>query len=149
MNTIFFIIHVVLAVFIIGPMAILPMTAMRAIRAGHAQTVVTIAKSTRLFTLLSIAVSLVGFAVVGTTSKEDNFMVTTTWILTSIILYLVALAVSLFVVSPLLRKAGAAMSVEKADAIAAGAPFRSRIAASSGVVSLLLLVIVVLMVWQP
>jgi uncharacterized membrane protein len=149
MNTIFFVIHVALAVFIVGPMSVLPMTALRAIRMGHSQTVKTLGASTRIYTLLSILVALVGFAVVGTTSKEDAFRVSTPWILASIIIYLVALAISLFVVVPSLRGAGEAMSAAPADAIAAGAPFRARVAAGSGIVSVLLLVIVVLMVWQP
>ena len=36
METLFAVLHVVSAVFIVGPMAILPMTAMRALRAGNA-----------------------------------------------------------------------------------------------------------------
>ena len=148
MNTIFFVIHVALAVFIVGPMVTLPMTALRAIRAGHTQTVQTLTTPTRIFTYLSIAIALIGFAVVGTTSTDDNFKVSTPWILTSIILYVVALGVALFVVVPSLSAAGTAMAESK-DPVAAGAKYRGRLAASSGIVSLLLLVIVVLMVWQP
>ena len=66
--------------------------------------------------------------------------------LTSIVLYVVALGVSLFVVVPALDAAAKVLSTGGAEA---GRAVYGRIAASSGVVSLLLLAITVLMVWRP
>ncbi|MGH1547770.1 DUF2269 family protein [Leifsonia poae] len=106
METLFAVLHVVTAVFIVGPMAILPMTAMRAVRAGDARQVETLAKSTNLLSLLSLLVVLFGFGVMGLADKKYDLSVTTPWILWSIILYVVALGLTLFVVVPAMRRAG-------------------------------------------
>jgi uncharacterized membrane protein len=146
MDTLLTALHVVAAVFVIGPMAILPMTAMRAVRAGSAPVVDVLARATRVFTLASLLVALLGFAVLGSVAKTDKISVTTGWVLTSILLYLVALGLSLFLVVPALESAGAALATGGADA---GRAVYGRIAASSGIVALLLVAVTVLMVWRP
>jgi len=146
MDTVLTALHVVAAVFVIGPMAVLPMTAMRAVRAGSGAVVEVLARATRVFTLASLVVALLGFAVLGSIAKSDKVSVTTGWVLTSIVLYLVALGVSLFVVVPSLESAGAALATGGADAAKA---VYGRIAASSGIVALLLVAVTVLMVWRP
>jgi len=142
MSTVLNVLHVVTAVFIIGPMAILPMTAMRAIRTGHGHQVGSLAKSTFVFSLLSLITAILGFGVIGTWKLS----VLTPWVLWSIILYVIALLISLFVVVPAMRGASAALVSGDGTASAGSYP---RIAAGSGIVSLLLLVVVVLMVWKP
>ncbi|AMB57781.1 DUF2269 family protein [Microterricola viridarii] len=151
METLFSILHVVTAVFIVGPMAILPMSAMRAVRAGNGSQVATLAKSTNLFSLLSLLVVVFGFGVMGMADPKYNLSITTPWVLWSIILYLVALAISLFVVVPTMRKAAEALGAVDASNPAAAATTTSypAIAAGSGVASLLLVAVVVLMVWKP
>jgi len=150
METLFAVLHVVSAVFIVGPMAILPMTAMRAVRAGNASQVSTLAKSTNLLSLLSILVVFFGFGVMGLADKKYELSVTTPWILWSIIAYVVALGLTLFVVVPTMRRAAEELETAAA-ATAPGQPSRGypAIAAASGVASLLLVVVVVLMVWKP
>lgn len=135
------VLHVAGAVFIVGPMAILPMIGLRAIRAGEHSQVRLIARSTFAFSLASIAVALVGFGVMATGDPDDHWSITTGWILTSIVLYAVACISSLVVVVPALRRSAAANG--------AAASGYSRVAASSGVTTLLLLAVVVLMIWQP
>jgi uncharacterized membrane protein len=143
MGTVLNVLHVVTAVFLIGPMAILPMTAMRAVRVGNAPVVELLARSTWVFSLASLVVAVLGFGVVGTADKRFDLSVGTPWVLTSIVLYLVALLVSLFLVVPGMRQAAA-------DLAASGASKAyGRIAAASGVVSLLLVAVTVLMVWKP
>jgi len=123
--------HVVGAVFIVGPMAILPMTAMRAIRAGQGAQVAVLARST--------------FGV--SSEDEKHATISTPWVLVSIILYAVALALTLIAVVPSLRSAAehlqdpAAQDLKSAD-------YR-RIAIGSGVATLMLVVVVVLMAWKP
>jgi uncharacterized membrane protein len=146
MDTFLTALHVVGAVFVVGPMAVLPMTAMRAVRAGSAPVVDLLARSTRIFSLASLVVAFLGFAVLGVVAKTDKISVTTGWVLTAIVLYAVALLVSLFLVVPALEAAGTALSTGGADA---GRAVYGRIAASSGIVSLLLLAVTVLMVWRP
>jgi len=145
METVVFALHVVAAVFIVGPMAILPMTAMRAIRAGEGGQVGVLAQSTFVFSLLSLLVAVLGFGVIGT--NEDGTTITTPWVLVSIILYVVALALNLFAVVPALRSAAEHM-VDPASQELQKPDYR-RITIGSGVVTLLLVVITVLMAWHP
>jgi uncharacterized membrane protein len=146
MDTLFTVLHVVTAVFIVGPMAIIPMTAMRAVRAGNGAQVAVLAKSTTIFGWLSLIVFVLGFGVMGMAPKEYGLSFTTPWILWSIILYVIAFVLTLFVVVPAMNKAAAALQDGGADASKAGYP---AIAAGSGIASLLLVVVVVLMVWKP
>ena len=149
MDTLFSILHVVSAVFIVGPMAILPMTAMRAVRAGNGAQVAVLAKSTYLMSLLSLLVVVFGFGVMGMSDPKYDLSVTTPWVLWSIILYLVALGISLFVVVPTMRKAAEALQANEGSAVAAAPVKYPAIAAGSGVVALLLVAVTVLMVWKP
>jgi uncharacterized membrane protein len=142
METLFAVLHVVSAVFIVGPMAILPMTAMRAVRAGNAGQVEVLAKSTNLLSLLSLLVVFFGFGVMGLADKKYDLSIVTPWILWSIILYVVALGLTLFLVVPTMRRAAEAITAGEASKYPA-------IAAGSGVASLLLVAVVVLMVWKP
>jgi uncharacterized membrane protein len=146
MDTFLTALHVVGAVFVVGPMAVLPMTAMRAVRAGSGPVVELLAGSTRIFTLASLVVAFLGFGVLGVIGKADKVSITTGWVLTSIVLYAVALLMSLIVVVPALEAAATALATGGADA---GRAVYGRIAASSGIVSLLLLAVTVLMVWRP
>jgi uncharacterized membrane protein len=146
MDTVLNVLHVVTAVFLVGPMAILPMTALRAVRAAEGSMVATLTASTRVFSLASLLVAVLGFGVVGTADDEFGLSVTTSWVLTSIILYLVALALSLALVVPSMSKAAAALEAGRGDDARA---LYGRIAAGSGVVSLLLVAVTVLMVWKP
>jgi uncharacterized membrane protein len=143
MGTVLTVLHVVTAVFVVGPMAILPMTGMRAVRTGNAAVAGLLARSTGVFSLASLVVAVLGFGVVGTADKRFDLSVGTPWVLASIVLYLVALLLSLLVVVPALRRAAADLA--GAGKMAA----YGRIAAGSGLVSLLLLAVTVLMVWKP
>ncbi|HEV7813235.1 MAG TPA: DUF2269 family protein [Leifsonia sp.] len=160
MDTLFAVLHVVTAVFIVGPMAIIPMTAMRAVRAGNASQVRTLAKSTNLLSLLSLLTVVFGFGAMGMSDPKFKLSVTTPWILWSIIAYIVALGLTLFVVVPAMRKAADALdtvpagvpadvSTPAAEAAALESRGYPAIAAASGVASLLLILVVVLMVWKP
>lgn len=142
MDTVFAILHVVSAVFIVGPMAILPMTAMRAVRAGNAAQVDVLAKSTNFMSLLSLVVVFFGFGLLGFAGSQYGTTILTPWVLWSIILYAIALVVNLFLVVPTMRRAADAIRGDTVTAYPA-------IAAGSGVASLLLVAVVVLMVWKP
>ena len=146
MDTVLTVLHVVAAVFLVGPMAVLPMTALRALRAGEWSMVSTLAVSTRVFSLASLVVAVLGFGVVGTADERFDLSVTTSWVLISIVLYLVALALNLAVVVPALKRAAGELEGGRGEAARA---LYGRIAAGSGVVSLLLVAVTVLMVWKP
>ena len=151
MELLFNTLHIAAAVFIVGPMAILPMTAMRSIRAGEAGQVTSLAKSVNLFTLLSIVVAVFGFGALAVADEDEGFSFTSTWVLLSIALYAIALAINLFVVIPAMRTAAEAISEGRAAAAAPQAKVAgySRVAMGSGISSLLLVIVVFLMVWKP
>ncbi|MGK9149017.1 DUF2269 family protein [Plantibacter flavus] len=138
METVFSILHVVGAVFIVGPMAILPMSAMRAVRAGNSAQVATLATSTAIFSYLTLAVIVLGFGLVGLADPKYELSVTTPWVLTSIILSVAAVVLSLVLVVPAMKRA--------ANGATGGS---ARISAGSGIVAILLVVVTVLMVWKP
>lgn len=146
MQTVLTVLHVAAAVFIVGPMAIVPMTGLRALRSGDAVQARTSARSTALFSWLSLIVFILGFGVMGIAPEEWGFTMATPWILWSVILYLIGFLLSVIVVVPHMRKAVAAVSAADTPAKPAG---YGMIAGSSGLVSLLLLAVVVLMVWRP
>lgn len=142
MNTLFDVLHVVTAVFIVGPMAILPMSAMRAVRSRSGAQVASLAKSTTIFSWLSILVVVLGFAVMGTSDPKYGMSVTTPWVLWALILWLVAGVITLWFVVPAMKRAATSTTV------ASGNPY-AVIAAGSGIASILLVGVVVLMVWKP
>ncbi|HET7326503.1 MAG TPA: DUF2269 family protein [Nocardioidaceae bacterium] len=140
--------HVLTAVFIIGPMAILPMTAIQALRAGHGTHATALARSTATTSWASLLVVVLGFAVLGMSDPKYDLSVTTPWVLISLVLYALALALSLLAVVPTLRQAGEHLNAPTGSPAPAGNHYR-RVAASSGIVSVLLVAVVVLMVWKP
>jgi uncharacterized membrane protein len=101
-------------------------------------------RSTQVFGWASLVVALFGFGLLGVEGKDRGWSVGTGWVLASILCYLVALVLTLFVVVPAMQSA--------ADALSTGGEGRRsypRIAAASGIASLLLVVVTVLMVWRP
>ena len=78
--------RVTAAIFIIGPMAILPMNGLRSIRAESAPQVASIARSTRLVGWLSLIVAVLGFALVPFVDPEDGLTYGTPWLAASITL---------------------------------------------------------------
>jgi uncharacterized membrane protein len=150
MTKMFLVLHVVGSVFIVGPMAILPMTAMRALRAGNAPQLTTLAKSTELFSMVSIIVAVVGFPLMW--DNRRDLTLATPWILGSVVLYVVALLLNLFLVLPAIRRAAAQLNV--ASSSPSPNPEGSNhgyaaISAGSGVVTFLLVAVIVLMTWRP
>jgi uncharacterized membrane protein len=139
MGTVMIVLHFITAVFIVGPMAIIPMTGLRTLRSGNASAVRSLAKSTALFSWLSLLTVLFGFGVAGMWKISMG----TWWILVSTIAYVIAFVLSTFVVVPQMRKA--ADQVEGAAAGTKPAAYGA-VAALSGITSLLLLLVVVLMV---
>lgn len=137
------ILHITLAVFIIGPMAILPHTGLAALRRGNTGAVRAIERSTTIFSFVSLLVFMLGFGALGVAKPEDNWTFSSPWITWSMLAYIIALGLTLFVVLPNLRKG--------ADALDAGEEYfgYGRIAASNGITTLLLVLVVVLMTWKP
>jgi hypothetical protein len=126
--------------------------------------VVLLARLTRAFSAASLVVAALGFGVLASIGSgpftfgwatysaeplpalELAPTLTTGWVLTSIGLYVVAVALSLLVVVPALTRAGAELAGGRAEGVQ---PLHRRIAVGSVVVAVLLLAVTVLMVWRP
>jgi len=150
MDELWAVLHVVGSVFIVGPMAVLPMSAIRAVRAGSASQLETLAKSTELLSMVSIIVAVVGLPLMW--GSRHNLTLMTPWILASVVLYAVALLLNLFLVVPAIRRASARLNVSSSPPAASAQGSNhgdAAISIGSGVVGLLLVAVVVLMVWRP
>jgi uncharacterized membrane protein len=164
--------HVIAAVFLIGPLVLVPMSGLRAIRTGDLGAVRTAGRQTTLYGLLSILVFALGAAVVP--FGEERYDFATPWVTIAMTLFIVVLGLVLGVTSPALSKAASLLESRTDDKVATAtgatpaqaesapatgdpAPLtnpqldaaRGRVAASSGVASLLLIAITVLMVVKP
>lgn len=141
--------HVVAAVFIVGPMAALPMLGLSSVRARHAATLKRLATSTNLFSLLSLVVFILGFGALAVSDPKDNFTVLTPWVLGSIILYLGAVSLSLFVTVPVMRSEAVRIQNDSSASNEQRSRSYGTIAGSSGFSAIALVAVVVLMVWKP
>lgn len=139
MDLLFSIVHVATAVFIIGPIAIMPMTGLRALRTGDTARATASAKSLRLLTYLSLLVVVTEFGVMGMADPKYDLSITTPWVLGSLILYVIAAALTLGIVIPTY------LHPERRG------PHQryTRVAVSSGIAAISLVAVVVLMVWKP
>ncbi|GAA4175313.1 DUF2269 family protein [Gryllotalpicola koreensis] len=153
MGNVFGALHVIFAVFIIGPMALLPHTGLRALRVRDAKQVVNISRSTAIFSWLSLLVFVLGFAAMGAAQGSGHkISFTELWVWLSVVLYAAAFVLSTFVVVPNLRRG--AEEIEGAAPAAEGETVRrpaaySAVAATAGVTTILLVVVVILMAFRP
>ena len=97
------------------------------------------AKSLRLLTYLSALVIVTGFGVMGMADPKYDLSITTPWVLGSLILYVIAVALTLGIVIPTYLHPERREPKQR----------YSRAAASSGIATISLVAVVVLMVWKP
>lgn len=140
--------HLLTAVFVIGPLVHITTTAARGLRTGDAAATAAAARSTRIYGVLSVLVVILGFGLMSQKAPWDKTQhvaeFSDLWIWLSVLLWLVAVAVSLAVLEPALKNATTAIEAGKpVDAL------KGRVAAGGGVVGLLMAAIVFLMVYQP
>jgi uncharacterized membrane protein len=97
------VIHVVLAIFLIGPLVAAGNQVARELRGGSAGTVRLLARTVTVYGWASLLVGIVGFGLV-----RDRFSFSDGWLLASIVLFVVASVLVLALLVPLLRRATAA-----------------------------------------
>lgn len=135
--------HLLTAVFLVGPAAVAAMTSPRLVRAGDALGLRTAARSTRLYTLASLLTVVLGSALVAVSGDGTaEWSMGDLWVSASYVLWLVAVALVLVVVVPAQEAAAEALEGGR-TAVA------SRIAAAGGAATLCWAAIVVLMVYKP
>ncbi|GAB2456327.1 hypothetical protein [Jatrophihabitans fulvus] len=141
-------VHLVLAVFAIGPLVHGATTAGRGVRTGDGAAVASSARMLRIYSYVSVLVVIAGFALMSLDSpyrkgeKVGEF--SDVWIWLSLLLWALAAGIVLGLVVPTLEKAKTTIDGEGSVVSLTG-----RVAAGGGVVAILFLVIVVLMVYRP
>lgn len=136
--------HLVAAVFAIGPLVHAATTASRGLRTKDAGAIATSARVSRIYAIASVVVVILGFGLMSAKSPYTHQTVADfgdLWIWLSVLLWLVAAGLALFVIVPTLQKA--AGDIESAPALV------GKVAASGGIVGILFAVIVFLMVYRP
>jgi heme/copper-type cytochrome/quinol oxidase subunit 2 len=136
--------HILAAVFAIGPLVHAATTASRGLRLGDAAAIKTSARMCTIYSAASVVVVILGFGLMSATSPYTHEKVADfgdVWIWLSLLLWLVAAALAFLVVVPALDKAAADTSTAPS--------LVGRVAATGGIVGILFAVIVFLMVYQP
>jgi hypothetical protein len=139
--------HVLFAIFAIGPLVHAATTAGRGVRKGDGAATAGSSRLLRIYGYASVLVIIAGFALMGT--KESGSRVKAgefgqTWIWLSLGLWVVALGLILGVVVPTLDNVTALIAKEESVVSLTG-----RVAAAGGVVGLIFVAIVFLMVYRP
>jgi hypothetical protein len=145
MFKIMFALHLLFAIFAIGPLVHAVTTAGRGIRQGDAKATAYSARMARIYAYASVLVVVFGFGLMS--SKEDGKKVAEigdTWIWLSALLWLAAVAVTLALIVPTLQKATEAIGRQESVV-----SLTARVAAGGGIVGIIFGVIVFLMVYQP
>jgi hypothetical protein len=135
--------HVVAAVFFLGPLVFAASASPRALRAGAEGlgTLRFLARTTRVYGYLSLLVVVLGLANV---QHKYGYSFSQTWVWLSLVLTVGALAVFILLVAP--AQFAAVADFEAGHDATKRLPV---IAAGSGTASLALVVVVFLMIYQP
>jgi hypothetical protein len=127
------VIHVVLAIFLVGPLVAAANQVARELRGGSGETVRLLSRTVTVYGWASLLVAIVGFGLV-----RDRFSFSDGWLIASIVLFVVASVLILGLLVPMLL-----------GATGGAADLAPRAAAVAGVASLCYVAIAVLMAWKP
>jgi hypothetical protein len=139
--------HLLTAIFAIGPLVGAATTATRGLRSGDAGATDGAARTLTVYSYASVLVVVLGFGLMSADNPYGPGKVaefSETWIWLSVLLWVASMAVLLGVTVPALKQA--------ATTIRGGQPGTAlvgRVAGSGGVVGLLFATIVFLMVYRP
>jgi hypothetical protein len=148
MYNLLFALHLLTAIFGIGPLVHAATTASRGLRHADASAIASSARVATLYSYVSVVVVIFGMGLMSADSPDQpgetvaEFSDPYIWI--SVLLWAAAVALTLGVIVPALKQAGARIGGgEAVDSLTA------RVAASGGVVGLIFAGIVFLMVYKP
>ncbi len=133
--------HVLTAVFAIGPLVHAATTASRGIRGGNAEVTAASARTARIYGYASIVVVVLGLSLVR---PKWHVEFSDVWVWLSLVLWAVATALVLALVVPTLDQATKLIKAGNSARALTG-----RVAAGGGVVGLIFAAIVFLMIYQP
>ncbi|RZI82408.1 MAG: hypothetical protein EOO67_18000 [Microbacterium sp.] len=147
MFKILFTLHLLTAIFAIGPLVHASTTAARGLRTADAGATASAARTITIYSYASLLVVFFGF---GVMSMDDPYgpgkvaEIGETWIWLSAVLWLAAVGLALGVLAPALEQATARITAgEPVDAL------KARVAAPGGIIGLIFAGIVFLMVYKP
>jgi uncharacterized membrane protein len=140
--------HLLFAVFAIGPLVHAATTAARGIRHNDAAATASGARTCRIYAFASLLVIALGFALMSQKSPyapgRHVGEFGQTWIWLSLVLWVLAMALVLGLVAPSLDRATRLIAEQQT-----AAALTARVGAGGGVVGLIFAAIVFLMVYQP
>lgn len=140
--------HVLFAVFAIGPLVHAATTAARGVRTGDPAATASSARMLKIYAYASVLVVIVGMGLMSLDSPDEKGAkvaeFSQLWIWLSLVLWLLAVALVLAVLVPTLGSATERLKV--GDTVA---NLTARVAAAGGVVGLVFAGIVFLMVYRP
>lgn len=140
--------HLLFAVFAIGPLAHAATTASRGLRRADPAATAASARMLRIYSYASVLVIIVGLGLMSLKDPDHSGSHVgkfgQTWIWLSLVLWAVAMGLTLAVLAPALDRATAAINGSGSTA-----RLTARVAAAGGLVGLIFAGIVFLMVYQP
>lgn len=137
--------HLLFAVFAVGPLVHAATTASRGVRRGDATATASASRVLRIYAYASVLVVLVGFGLMSQKRRGQRLgEFGDTWVWLSLVLWAVAVALVLGVIVPTLDRA--TRTIGEQGSVVALTP---RVAAAGGVVGLIFLAVIVLMVYRP
>ncbi len=139
-NEVLVVLHVVAAVFIVGPLVAFASVSPRQVRSADLAGLRATTRGVWIYGLASVIVAVLGVAMV----RDFGPL----WIWLSLLLYVVALGLT-FLLLALLRRTAVAAAAPALPTRTPATRTAAQVAATSGLVSLLFLAIVVLMVLKP
>jgi hypothetical protein len=140
--------HLLFAVFAIGPLVHAATTAARGVRKGDGAATAYSARMLKIYSYASVLVILVGFGLMSAKApwnpKQHVAEFSDVWVWLSVLLWLAAVALVLAVIVPSLEKATQLIAQQQSVVALTG-----RVAAAGGIVGLIFAAVVFLMVYQP
>lgn len=138
------VLHLLAAVFVVGPLAVAAVTSPRLARAGRLDALRSAHRTTRVYAIASVVVVLLGSAMVGLGDTGSAWTFGQLWVSASYALWVVAVGLTLALVVPAQEAAVEALEAGQDAGGTAG-----RMAAGGGLAMLAWVAIVVLMVVKP
>jgi hypothetical protein len=137
--------HLLFAIFAIGPLAHAATTASRGVRRGDGLATASAARMLRIYSYASVLVILAGGALMSQKRRGRQIAeFGDTWIWLSLVLWALAIAVVLGLIVPTLDRATQRIAAE--DSVVT---LTARVAAGGGIVGLIFAAIVFLMTYKP
>jgi uncharacterized membrane protein len=144
--------HVLTAVFAIGPLVHAATTASRGLRQRDAAALTSSARLLRIYSYASVLVVILGFALMSTTSDYTHKRTaefSELWIWLSLLLWAVAVALVFAVLVPTLTRAASNLAGGAGASGPDVSALTGRVAAAGGIVGLIFAAIIFLMIYRP